>query len=149
MLQTLSFYKGKVREQELSLERFSAAETLANRRLQIASHKAVLQNRMLELIRQSRTATEAARQTLSAKMDEKISRAKRYLSVACASLEACSPLKRIEAGYAYVEDEKGRGISSAESLKKDDPIRLYMRDGLVQAKVETVKGGSLAELLED
>jgi exodeoxyribonuclease VII large subunit len=59
-------------------------------------------------------------------------------------LDSASPLKRLESGYAYVEDEQGHMIDSAKKVKQGDSICIHVLDGKIQAEV-TETGGRQTE----
>lgn len=50
-------------------------------------------------------------------------------------LDAVSPLKKLDSGYAYVADEKGSMLTSAEHLRVGDNISVTMKDGTIEAEV--------------
>lgn len=64
---------------------------------------------------------------------------KHELAMLAGGLDAVSPLKRLQSGYAYVSDEKHGMIDSVEKVKKDDSIRLTFTDGFVEADVQSVE----------
>ncbi len=64
---------------------------------------------------------------------------KHSLGILCAKLDGVSPLKRISAGYAFVETETGKGAGSVTDLNPGDTVKLYLRDGRVTAGVKEVE----------
>ncbi len=55
-----------------------------------------------------------------------------------ARLEGTSPLKVLARGYAFVKDENGFNVSSAEKISKNDRITLVMADGKAECTVDDI-----------
>ena len=76
--------------------------------------------------------------TLPMKMEAKITDARFGLSMRAEHLEGLSPLLKLSQGYSLTEDAKGRVISSVASVKKGDFVRVNVKDGHIDATVDTV-----------
>lgn len=63
---------------------------------------------------------------------------KKFLTLA-AKLDGVSPLKRLKAGYAYVENDKNENIRSVNMVKINDMLNLVLSDGRIRAKVEKIE----------
>jgi exodeoxyribonuclease VII large subunit len=61
------------------------------------------------------------------------------LSLLAGRLDACSPIRRLGGGYAYVEDEQGRAISGIGQVKTDSVMKIHLKDGTLQARVTEVE----------
>lgn len=57
------------------------------------------------------------------------------LTVLCERLNGVSPLKRISAGYGYVEDLQGKGIKSIRQVKEQDLFQVHLADGVIESRV--------------
>ena len=68
-------------------------------------------------------------------MHDKLERAKQQVLADAKALDALSPLKRLEAGYAYVTDENGHNIKTVSSVKPGSVINVRLTDGTVRANV--------------
>lgn len=75
---------------------------------------------------------------LTTLMKHILEKKKSELSVFAGRLNGVSPLNRIMAGYAYVEDEKGTPVKSIESVKSDDKIKINLADGVLEGRVEKI-----------
>ena len=54
----------------------------------------------------------------------------------CANrLDGLSPAKRLAAGYSYVTSENGKNITKSAQVEIDDRLRVYLSEGIVDAKV--------------
>lgn len=70
---------------------------------------------------------------------EQIKMQKKYqFSLLAGRLDAVSPLKRLESGYAFVSDSDGKMIDSVDNLKKGDLFDVTMKDGTILAQVMNV-----------
>src|SRR5437763_11745106 len=73
-----------------------------------------------------------------AAMTARIDNAKRQLALRASSLDAMSPLKVLERGYAIAHDEHGRVIREAATISVGDELRLRLWKGSVDCRVEVV-----------
>ncbi|MBQ9321930.1 MAG: exodeoxyribonuclease VII large subunit [Eubacterium sp.] len=55
------------------------------------------------------------------------------------SFEGLSPLNKLNQGYARVENAEGHGITSVKETAPGDLLRIYVRDGRIDARAEAVK----------
>lgn len=55
------------------------------------------------------------------------------------SLDGVSPLKRLSAGYGFIEDGEGRTLSSVSGVKKGDRVNIHMKDGKIRAVAENIE----------
>ena len=76
---------------------------------------------------------------LDVKMKERLVNVRQRLSLAAARLDGASPLKRISAGYGYLEDDKAKAITSIAAVSPGDTLRAYVIDGRIEAKVTGTK----------
>lgn len=53
----------------------------------------------------------------------------------CTRLEDLSPLKRLNAGFSYVETEEGKALSSVKAVRTGDLLRIHVKDGSIQTQV--------------
>lgn len=63
---------------------------------------------------------------------------KKELGMRIAKLDGLSPMKRLMAGYAYVEDGEGKPLHSVSDIKEHDTMRINMSDGVVISEVRTI-----------
>ena len=75
---------------------------------------------------------------LKLRMDMIIKEKKHMLELYAGRLEACSPVKKLGQGYAYVEDCNGRSLRSIEGVEKNQDITVYLLDGKIRTVVSEV-----------
>lgn len=92
------------------------------------------QNQILQK-RQQVTDLEERMQLL---MLYQIKESRHKMALLASRLDAVSPLKRLESGYAYVADERGRMLDSVKKLRTGDAMTVTMKDGTVLARVQEV-----------
>ena len=71
-------------------------------------------------------------------MTARIDNAKRQLALRASSLDAMSPLKVLERGYAIAHDEHGRVIREASATSAGEQVRLRLWKGSLDCRVEVV-----------
>lgn len=72
-------------------------------------------------------------------MERRIEQAKSELAIRTQQLEGVSPLRQLERGYAYVSDEDGHGVASAEQVTVGQHLFLDVKDGMIESEVTAVQ----------
>lgn len=88
------------------------------------------------------------KRTLAAELQSKLDlcmknnlREKRFLlQMYIEKLNGLSPLKKLNQGYSFVADEKGKAVTSIEGIKKGEELTIHVTDGEIITKVEETKG---------
>lgn len=109
----ISVYRERLREYEVHFKYLNPEAVLREKR-----------QRTLDYEDKVRSLTEAV-----------IERKKHELTIRCERLNGVSPLKRISAGYGYVEDAQGKGIKSIRQVREQDLFQVYLADGVIEGNV--------------
>lgn len=109
-------YRNKVNEYMVNFKYLNPITQLNDKKLTLASYE----DRLKELMRLV------------------IERKYNNLAVLSEKLNANSPLKRISSGYAYVSDDNNNRISSVNSVKVGDSIKLTLKDGTLTTNVTEI-----------
>ncbi len=112
----LSEARKVLENQKIRLRYLSPQSRFNENRRRAADYEEKLQNRMQTLLREKR----------------------HRLSLLAERLDACSPVKKLGRGYAYVSCEEGP-LCSIEQIKPDDFLQMYLSDGIVSAKVTEIR----------
>ena len=72
-------------------------------------------------------------------MERRIEQAKSKLAIRTQQLEGVSPLRQFERGYAYVSDEDGHGVASAEQVTVGQHLFLDVKDGMIESEVTAIQ----------
>lgn len=68
-------------------------------------------------------------------------REKRFLlQMYIEKMNGLSPLKKLNQGYSFVSDKKGKAVTSIEGIQYCDELTIHVTDGEIKAKVEETKG---------
>ena len=67
---------------------------------------------------------------------QRMERAAQQFSLAAAALDAMSPLKVLERGYAIARDAQGHVVREASMLTVGDAVRLRLWKGAIDCRVE-------------
>ena len=79
------------------------------------------------------------REKLDVSMQGTLNKAKHRLLLLSARLDGVSPLKKLEQGYAFVENDKEEHISSIAEVKQADVLSIHVKDGIINTVVKDVK----------
>jgi len=105
------------------------------RRLGAATHS-LSPAQLRSAVRTARTRLDSLNQTRDARIATRIETARQQLAMAAAALDAMSPLKVLERGYAIAHDSRGHVVREASAVSIDDALRLRLWKGVVNCRVE-------------
>lgn len=112
---------------------------LNDRKQQLADLEEALNRRMQEALKESRRSLEQDKQCLNQLMTGKLEKEKHRLALHASQLEGLSPLKKLSAGYGFVQKEFGEALKSVKQVKPGDTVRVYVADGSLETLVKEVK----------
>ncbi len=89
----------------------------------------------LNQIREKRTYMLNLEESLQECMERKLSEKRHKLAIYIEQMKGLSPLEKLNQGYAYVADAQNKTISSIEQVEPEDEVHIYVKDGIIQARV--------------
>lgn len=89
-------------------------------------------------LRQKKMRVDELSERLSAKMKETLFKKRQSLVLLSQRLEGLSPMGRLEAGYAFVTDEKGQMIKKTAQVKTGERLQVDVTDGTICTVVERI-----------
>ena len=72
-------------------------------------------------------------------MERKIQKERHRLALYIEKMKGLSPLKKLNLGYAYVEDEKGNSVRSVQQVRKGSVLSVHVTDGVIYTSVTGFK----------
>ncbi|WP_277237552.1 exodeoxyribonuclease VII large subunit [Merdimonas faecis] len=72
-------------------------------------------------------------------MEGKIQKERHRLALYIEKMKGLSPLKKLNLGYAYVEDEKGNSVRSVQQVRKGSVLSVHVTDGVIYTSVTGLK----------
>ncbi len=101
-------------------------------------------NSPLNKINQERQALDSLGKDINYKINDRIMRSRNQLHKLESRLQLLNPKLSIELGHGIITDKKGQLIKSIEDLSVGEGIKIIMKDGSLEAKIDKIKeGGSL------
>ena len=97
-----------------------------------------MEHAMQVRIRDMNVLTERLWERLDLQMEEHLKHAQHRMELLKGRLDALSPMAKLEAGYAYIEDENHRAVRSAGHVQKNDVLQIRMKDGSIRTLVQQV-----------
>ena len=67
------------------------------------------------------------------------------LGLYAAQLKGLSPLEKLSKGYAYIENEHHSVVNDVRKVKPEDKMQIYVKNGIIQARVEEVREETYGE----
>lgn len=68
-------------------------------------------------------------------MEQKLQEDKHRLALLAGQMKGLSPLSRLESGYSYVADSRGKNIRKADQAEPGEILTIYVSDGKIRAEV--------------
>ena len=90
----------------------------------------------------ARSRFETAATATTEAIDAQLRESKERLGLAAASLDALSPLAVLQRGYAIAQDESGKLLRDASSLRVGDQVGVHLAQGRFEAKVSKISDHS-------
>ena len=69
-------------------------------------------------------------------MEQKIRDRRHCLQIYIERFRGLSPLEKLNQGFSYVEDEKGKAVTAVGEVEKGDLLTIQVTDGRIRARVE-------------
>lgn len=82
-------------------------------------------------------------EALERAMKHRIDKARNELALYIAELKGLSPIEKLNQGYSYTADEKGNTLQSVNQIRSGECIKVYVKDGSVDAKVLQIHGSEI------
>lgn len=86
------------------------------------------QQRLIELEEELRTL-----------MRDRVKEARHRLAIQIEKLNGLSPIRKLNQGFAYVEEADGGVVKSIRQVEKGDELTVYVTDGLIRTSVKAVQ----------
>ena len=137
--QKLSRTEERIRAYEKQMQLLNPKNRLADYRQRAADALDRMQNRMEQMLREHRETLEGDRQRLQNLAELTVKEKRHRMEIYAAALDGHSPLKKLQSGYAFVADEKGKRIRGVSGLKEGERIRAWLSDGSLTARVEEIQ----------
>ena len=90
-------------------------------------------------LREDRMRLSELEDRLRGQMQEKLERSRQRLAIYIEKMNGLSPLGKLSKGYAYVQTEAGKALTSIRQIKEEDRICIYVTDGMIHARAEEIK----------
>ena len=71
-------------------------------------------------------------------MEQKLIERKHTAALYAERLDGMSPLKKLQQGYSYIEDETGRALTGISQTAPGKMLKIHLADGVVAAKTTAV-----------
>lgn len=130
------------------MEKLAAYSNTLNHAVQVQIRKQQnrLENQKLQLrylspvnqIQQKRTYTMDLEGRLSGLMAGVLTHHHHRLALYAEKFKGLSPLEKLSQGYAYVESAGHRVINDVNAVKPEDMVRIYVKNGTIQAEVKEI-----------
>jgi len=92
-------------------------------------------------LRENRLRLVELEERLREQMEGRLTVQRHRLSVYIERMNGLSPLKKLNSGYAYVQDEKGMALRSISQVRAKERLTIHVADGTIFARTEEVKEG--------
>ena len=117
-----------------------------DRRQQLADMEECLNRLMQEALKESRRSIEKRTERLNYLMAGKLEKEKHRLALDASRLEGLSPLKKLSAGYGFVQKKSGEALRSVTQAEPGDTVCVYVTDGSLETLVKEVRPADIRKV---
>lgn len=78
-------------------------------------------------------------------MKHMLTKQQHRMGLYAAQLKGLSPLEKLSQGYAYIENEHHSVVNDVRKVKPEDKMQIYVKNGIIQARVEEVREETYGE----
>lgn len=139
MTNTINNKKQLLSKSKLMVEKLNPSYEIDRRRM----HLSHCEDKLSELIRMklesSKNRLFGYEERMPELMDRTLNTKKHTYALLLEQMKVLSPLEKLSKGYAYAEAADGKSLKSVKSVKPDDNITLYLKDGKVTTRVTDVE----------
>ena len=89
-------------------------------------------------LRENRMYTSELDQKLKQRMQHIFSEKKYQTAILAERMERVSPLRKLSSGYAYIENQNKKAITSVKQMKCKEEVTIHLLDGRVKAEITEV-----------
>ena len=82
---------------------------------------------------------------LTSQMKTALTQQRHRMGLYAEKLKGMSPLEQLHQGYAYIEDIHHRVVNDVRKVKPEDRVEIYVKNGIIQAKVEEAREETYGE----
>ncbi|MCI9314533.1 MAG: exodeoxyribonuclease VII large subunit [Lachnospiraceae bacterium] len=86
-------------------------------------------------VRMKRTQALSLEEHLQSAMDGRLLDSRHKLELLIEQMRGLSPLDKLNQGYSYASDSRGRTVSSVEQVSVGDRMQVYVKDGRLTAQI--------------
>lgn len=72
-------------------------------------------------------------------MSQKIQGSRHVLAIYIEKIKGLSPLRKLNQGYAYVQDTEGKNVRTVRQVQKGDILSIHVTDGVIHSVVRDLK----------
>ncbi len=90
-------------------------------------------------LREDRQRLLSLEEAVETAMNLKIKEERQRLSVYLERFSGLSPLKKLNQGYSYVADERGKTVTSVDGIKEKDRLFIFVTDGTIETEVSSIR----------
>lgn len=127
---------GQMEGIRLSLNRQIQARIKLARMKQQTLETKLKMNSPMGKIREKRTYAVSLEERLSMSIKNRIMKDRHRMAIYIEKLKGLSPLDKLNQGYSYVSDEKGRTITDINKVSIGDQLQIYVKNGRMNTVVK-------------
>lgn len=127
---------GQMEGIRLSLNRQIQARMKLARMKQQTLETKLKMNSPMGKIREKRTYAVSLEERLSMSIKNRLMKDRHRMAIYIEKLKGLSPLDKLNQGYSYVSDEKGRTITDINKVSIGDQLQIYVKNGRINTVVK-------------
>ena len=125
----------KLQEREITLQRLLRNKIEWNRVRLKAFEAKIKMNSPMGKIREKKTWLLHQEEKLEAAMKAQVMEKRHKLDIYIEKLKGLSPLEKLNQGFSYVSDNKGKNVRDIRQVNVGESLQIYVKNGILRADV--------------
>lgn len=139
MSRKLDKVRREIKRYALQLNYLSPRSRLNDKRRRLADLENSFHEAMGNKLSDRKEKADDLKEAFSYAMKDKLRRRQTRFQVLVANFRGLNPLDKLKQGFSYVQREEGGTIRSVSDAAVGDPVRIYVTDGHLKARIEDIK----------
>lgn len=139
MGQMLHIRRLRLEKYQTRLGYLSPSGKLREYRQRAADYEERIPELFADILERKKDKYSGQRQELQALMRDKIKDNRQKLAILIERMKGLSPLRKLNQGFAYVQNESGKTVKTTEDVKKKENLTVYVADGFIETMVTDIR----------
>jgi len=135
MHKSLDRYEERLRSYRNRWKYLSPENQIREKRQRIADLEIRMTNRQEQILQETKNRKSDLEKRFSLDMKQQVQDRRHTLELLIRQMDGLSPIRKLNQGYSYAENDAGRNVSEIGVVKRGDAIHIQVTDGVIHTEV--------------